>query len=46
MDKELREIADLTGELLGMLEGFWSECRAGALHKAQRICDEMEGPEL
>jgi len=46
MDKELREIEALTRELLGVLEGFWSECRAGALRKARRIVDERQSPDL
>jgi hypothetical protein len=41
MDKELREIEILTRELLGVLEGFWSECRAGALSKAKHLDDEV-----
>jgi len=46
MDKELRELAELTGELLGTLEGLWSECRQGALNKARRIADEVQGRDL
>jgi len=46
MDKELREIEALTRELLGVLEGFWSECRAGALRKARCATDENQGTDL
>jgi hypothetical protein len=43
MDNELREIEALTRELLGVLEGFWSECRASALNKARYLSEEMQG---
>jgi len=46
MEKELREIAELTGELLGTLEGFWAESRAGALKKIKGISDETRGTDL
>jgi hypothetical protein len=46
MDSELREIEALTRELLGVLEGFWSECRAGALSQAKYLIDEKQRPEL
>lgn len=43
MDEELREIEALTRELLDLLEGFWSECRASTLRKAKTIKDERQG---
>jgi hypothetical protein len=46
MDQELREIETLTRELLNVLEGFWSECRAGALNNAKFITEEMQNPDL
>ena len=46
MDEELREIEALTRELLDLLEGFWSECRASTLRKAKIISDERQGPYL
>lgn len=45
MDEELREIELLTRELLEVLEGFWFECRAGALSKAHYI-SERNGTDL
>jgi hypothetical protein len=46
MDKELREIEALTRELLGVLDGFWSECRASTLRKARLVSDEKKGTDL
>jgi hypothetical protein len=45
MDDELREIETLTRELLNVLEGFWSECRMGALMRA-RLLSEERAPDL
>jgi hypothetical protein len=46
MDQELREIEKLTSELLRVLEGFWSECRAGALSKARYLGETQQPPDL
>lgn len=46
MEKELREIEVLTRELFKVLDGFWSECRAGAISKARYITDEVQRTEI
>ena len=40
MDDELREIELLTRELFNVLEGLWSQCRPGSLHRATLISPE------
>jgi hypothetical protein len=45
MDQELREIEKLTSELLRVLEGFWSECRAGALSKGKYVSETSQHPD-
>ena len=45
MEEELYEIEELTRELLNVLEGFWTECRASALDKANSLAQEMQAPD-
>jgi len=41
MDDELREIELLTRELFNVLEGLWSQCRPGSLHRVTLFPDEQ-----